>query len=270
MKFIDTAGDIAEAYLILRDRSNLLSIQSGLENQLAKLEGQHLQNTGHPITLAELSKIQNRDVSFNNAFVRNGAQGSDVLAKAARDAQSTGALSAIARGVAVVDPEQSVWNLSKLPCVNPDFVAALAKGMNDVTGRHPVTRHYGDGVILPSVYYTSAVDPFSYINVTPFNCDPSKADEAVRACLLDAGKAYAPEWSRYWNGMIPQCPGSVVRVELPDQPLTRLPFGGYRGTVIYYSSYPDSDLCRTAVVHGPIPIEFVYDLVKWSTEWPRG
>jgi len=128
---IDIAANLYEAQALFRQQEQLLQDQATLQQQLVRLQG------NDPQASADWQQIFNNlhgnSTAEHEAFLKwldaNGLSEKEVIAKALANAAKSGpaAASQLASGMTIVDPNQTGSNLSDIPGINPDFIAALKR-----------------------------------------------------------------------------------------------------------------------------------------------
>jgi hypothetical protein len=125
---VDVGGDLAEEYLILRDRATMVATRDTLFQQLVRLQG------NDPQTLAQWQDIYTRlhgdPAAEHRAFLQwlanHQVSRQDLMRKVLTDVnRNPKAAAGLARGLAIVDPSQEFSGLNGIPGLNPDFVAAF-------------------------------------------------------------------------------------------------------------------------------------------------
>jgi hypothetical protein len=185
---VDVAATAYEAQALLRRQAQLLEVRNSLELQLRRLQRQ---DPNYETEIEQLlGKLQDDSEAEHQAFLRwlsdHGLSEGDVLKAVLRDEGSTKPVAAgeIARGAVLLDP-QSISALRTVPCMNPNFIAALEKGLSrgtlpggfdaGVTTRHPVAGPYF-GPVGPggsaSYYFLSPYSPDTYSTVPMFSDGP--------------------------------------------------------------------------------------------------
>ncbi len=159
-ELIDFAATLYEAQAILRQQANLVETRIKLENQLSRLRGED------PETRAEwqsiLQSLHGNPAAEHEAFLKwlaaSGQSKKEILAKALSNAANAGPTTAhqFALGT-IVDPSQVGDDLTDIPNINPDFIAATqcdrsvaTNAMSDPRWLKFTCSKYPDGTYIPA------------------------------------------------------------------------------------------------------------------------
>jgi len=188
---IDLAADVAETYIVLRDQAQMIATRDELFQELLRLQG------SDPPTLAQWQRIYAQlhgdPTEEHQAFLHwldeQHISKQDLMRKISDDLKANPkAAAAVARGIAIVDPNQDL-SLDGVPGINPDFVEAIQRCVT-------ADKEFANGV----TEYGS-LDPPRGSECVPFEAD--LRDEFTlkvaheQGCFADQAHAHAIE--RLWQ-----------------------------------------------------------------------
>jgi hypothetical protein len=122
----DLSSDVTALYLVLKDRSRLESNRLDTFRSLLTVQGKDpAQLAWWNNTLRALRQGPQQQAAFKAWLAKNGLDSPTRLRQlAAANPTISGSL---LRGASIVDPNEGIWNLSGIPGINPDFIAALER-----------------------------------------------------------------------------------------------------------------------------------------------
>jgi hypothetical protein len=149
-KSVDYAAMAVELVAIRHRLGELYQIRDELDQQYDNLQGKNVE-----ATRAEWETIfrnlygdpSTNQRAFREWLVRQNLDNQEIAAKAIQDAASISptAASQIVRGITIIDPNQALWDVEKIPGINPDFIAALER-CNNATAAFVSSGHTADYV----------------------------------------------------------------------------------------------------------------------------